>query len=304
MLLDNLELDEEIKKVRKKYKSDRIDISFGELVNLYKEDELIIRPEYQRYYRWKDEQKTAFIESLIIGIPIPPIFVFEKSDGKWELIDGLQRVTTIISFLGELKKENLIELTHNETKIINKWQLIKTDFISSWENTSYKDLEPKYQRNLKRATCRVEILKSENEESENIKYELFKRLNSGGSKLTPQEIRNAIYRSDNGFNKLLEKILTNKKFKKLVNFTEKEKSEFYDQEVILRVFAYSQYTSENIKNKMELHLDNFMKEISNKDRNTIEKYEKDIITTIDLLDKLEIKNLFQRKTKRNVPVIS
>jgi uncharacterized protein with ParB-like and HNH nuclease domain len=83
---------------RTRLSTDRLDISFGELINLYKNKELIIRPEYQRLFRWSESQKTALIESILLSIPIPPIFVAEDKDGIWELIDGLQRVSTFISF--------------------------------------------------------------------------------------------------------------------------------------------------------------------------------------------------------------
>src|SRR5690606_33664892 len=98
-------LQNEISLERERLSSDRMDISFGELINLYKNDELIIQPEYQRLYRWNIKQKTAFIESILLGIPIPPIFVAEDTEGIWELVDGLQRVSSFISFFGELKDD-------------------------------------------------------------------------------------------------------------------------------------------------------------------------------------------------------
>lgn len=78
-------LDTEISHERDRLSSDRMDISFGELINLYKGQELVIRPEYQRLFRWNQKQKTALIESILLGIPIPPIFVAEDKNGIWEL---------------------------------------------------------------------------------------------------------------------------------------------------------------------------------------------------------------------------
>ena len=68
-------LEQAVSDERRRLSSDRLDISFGELINLYKNDELIIRPEYQRLFRWSETQKTALIESILLSIPIPPIFV-------------------------------------------------------------------------------------------------------------------------------------------------------------------------------------------------------------------------------------
>ena len=119
--VDNLDekvtlLEDAVSKERKRLSSDRLDISFGELINLYKNNELIIRPEYQRLFRWSESQKTALIESILLSIPIPPIFVAEDKNGVWELVDGLQRVSTFISFFGELKEDEWkFECQNNET---------------------------------------------------------------------------------------------------------------------------------------------------------------------------------------------
>jgi uncharacterized protein with ParB-like and HNH nuclease domain len=102
-------LEKGISNERKRLSSDRLDISFGELINLYKNKELLIRPEYQRAFRWSISQKTALIESILLSIPIPPIFVAEDKDGVWELVDGLQRISTFISFFGELDN-NVLEI--------------------------------------------------------------------------------------------------------------------------------------------------------------------------------------------------
>lgn len=92
-------LDSSIQLQRSRITADRMDVSFGELMNMYTNNELIIRPEYQRFFRWDFVQRSALLESILLGIPIPPIFVAEDEDGVWEIVDGLQRISTIISFL-------------------------------------------------------------------------------------------------------------------------------------------------------------------------------------------------------------
>lgn len=76
-----------------------VDFSFGELVNQHKDDEIIIRPEYQRLFRWTNAQRSRLIESILLGLPIPPIFLIESSEGVLELIDGLQRISSVLQFL-------------------------------------------------------------------------------------------------------------------------------------------------------------------------------------------------------------
>ena len=71
-------------------------------MNLYQSGEMNINPNFQRMFRWNPEQKTRFIESILLGIPIPPIFVSQREDGTWDLIDGLQRLSTMFEFAGML----------------------------------------------------------------------------------------------------------------------------------------------------------------------------------------------------------
>ena len=95
-----MSIQQEIADARQKIVKDGFDMSIGELIRIYEKKELIINPVYQRSFRWDESRKTRFIESLILGIPIPPIFVFTDEDGRWELIDGLQRLSTMFQFAG------------------------------------------------------------------------------------------------------------------------------------------------------------------------------------------------------------
>jgi uncharacterized protein with ParB-like and HNH nuclease domain len=94
---------EEINSAQRLVKTDAYQMSLGEIVSMYEAKEIIIHPEFQRLFRWNASQKSKLFESLLLGIPLPPIFVFEKEDGKWELIDGLQRLSTILEFMGVLQ---------------------------------------------------------------------------------------------------------------------------------------------------------------------------------------------------------
>ncbi|MGD0586545.1 MAG: DUF262 domain-containing protein, partial [Oryzomonas sp.] len=88
-------IDQRIGEVR----TESIDFSFGEIVNLYSDKELIIQPDYQRLFRWSVEQRSRLIESILLELPIPEIYIIENEDGVFELIDGLQRLSTVIQFI-------------------------------------------------------------------------------------------------------------------------------------------------------------------------------------------------------------
>jgi len=97
-----MSLEKEIEAARRKVNTDQYAMSIGEIVTMYEKDELVINPSFQRLFRWEEHQKSKFLESILLGIPIPPIFVFETDKGQWELIDGLQRLSTILEFMGLL----------------------------------------------------------------------------------------------------------------------------------------------------------------------------------------------------------
>ncbi len=93
-------LEKQIAALRKEINTDRLSMSIGELQSLYEKGELDIHPKFQRVLRWSDAQKTKLIESLVLRIPIPPIFVAQDESGRWDVVDGVQRLGTIFEFWG------------------------------------------------------------------------------------------------------------------------------------------------------------------------------------------------------------
>lgn len=241
------QLEDEILKGRNSLSADRLDMSFGELMNMYSNSELVIDPEFQRLFRWDIDQRTRFIESLLLGIPIPSIFVAEDRDGKWEIVDGLQRLSTIFSFFGMLK--------HTPEK--NDWALEVGDVISSLSGLKVSDLPIKYQLNIKRSVCRIEVVKWDS--NYDMRYELFNRLNTGGSPLTDQEIRNCIFRGISiEFTNLIKDLASNQLFVDLIQPTQKQKDELYLDELVLRFFSLYQNYSE-VDKKLSEHMTEYMK---------------------------------------------
>lgn len=259
-MVSNL-IETKITELRNNLKTDRLDMSFGELMNLYQDNVLVIQPEYQRAYRWKDEQKTRFLESILLGIPIPPIFVAEDNDGKWELIDGLQRVSTILSFFGLLK---------NDVKTKNFFKLTSSDLIEDMLNGINIDTLPtKLKLTIQRAVCRVEILRWDS--NLDMRYQVFNRLNTGASPLEPQEIRNCIFTGK--FNSLLQELAQNEDFKNLINPTDRQIDEMFLEELVLRFFAfYDNYNELVIEKSIQDFLSSYMKNINK----SIEKLELNI----------------------------
>ncbi len=111
----NKKLINEIEQKRTYFKTDNYPMSIGELSNLYKNKEILLRPEFQRLFRWSHLQRVKLIESILLGIPVPDIFVYQDENGIWEIVDGLQRVSTILQFMGLLENEERLQL--NSTSI-------------------------------------------------------------------------------------------------------------------------------------------------------------------------------------------
>ena len=226
-------------------------MSFGELMNMFEDGELFITPEYQRVFRWSNFQQTRFIESVILGIPIPPIFVAEDNDGKWEVVDGLQRISTIFAFFGLLEK---LPEKNNST-------LTPGELVPELEGITLDTMPLKLKTTIKRSVCRVEIVRWDS--VEDIRYELFNRLNTGASPLSDQEIRNCIFRSYAvDLNKVLREVASVQEFLELISPSEPKKEQMFLEELTLRFFAFKHLTEE-FKTTVPQFLTEFMKSVSN-----------------------------------------
>ncbi len=103
---NNNDLSELLDTKKKNVKVENLSMALSEINSMYRDNELVIRPEYQRLLKWTPKQKTLLIESVLLGLPLPSVFVSVDDAGKWEIVDGLQRLSTIFDFMGGLKEED------------------------------------------------------------------------------------------------------------------------------------------------------------------------------------------------------
>ena len=185
-------------------------------------DGVNLRPEYQRRLRWTNKQKSLLIESLLLNIPVPPVFFYENDLARYEVMDGQQRLNAIKEFLN------------------NQFPLRGLQIISSLNGRTYSKLPPRIKRNLDRASISAIVLLQESQGK--IKkagssrfYELrrfvFERLNTGGKRLSAQEIRNAIYGGE--FNDLIVRLSRNELFTRIWGippYTKADPSDYYEEE--------------------------------------------------------------------------
>ncbi|XAK36047.1 DUF262 domain-containing protein [Campylobacter coli] len=287
-----MDLEIQIEDKRNLLRADRLDMSFGEIISNYEEDNLIIQPSYQRSFRWNDYQKTRFIESVLLGIPIPPIFVAEdKDNGKWELIDGLQRVSTILSFFGLLKENGKID------DRLNKFKLLEGEILTELKDKNIDSFPLKLQLTIKRFVCRVEILRWDT--NSEIKYQLFSRLNTGGEALKEQEIRNCIYRGD--LNDLINNLAENKDFKDVIGATERQEKEMYLSELVLRFMAFYYRHNDLIfktSGSIQGFLSDFMRSNMEKNQDDFYQVKQVFLNVISYLNENKLSDLFRDNRAR------
>ena len=286
-------LQEEIDSKAKEIHSDSYPMSIGEIVSIYSDEELDIHPDFQRFYRWSLQQKSRLIESILLGIPIPSIFVAQRDDGVWDVVDGLQRLSTIFEFMGILKDA--------EGNVLPQLKLSATRYLPSLENKVWDSddesisLTQTQRLIVKRSKLQIQIVKKESDKD--TKYELFQRLNTGGTRLSDQEVRNCLLvMIDKDFFTWLKELADNPAFQNCISVSERATNERYDMELVLRFLVYRYTDSSEISRSTELNelLTNRLIEFSEK--NIFDRtQEKEIfVKTFELLNEALGDNTFRK----------
>lgn len=218
---------------RREISSDNLSMSIGELLNLYKDQELDIHPEFQRIFRWSIQQKSRLIESLLLGIPLPSIYVSTNERGIWEVIDGVQRLSTIFEFMGELRGP----ISDESEEFCGKpaIALEGTKHLPELSGVTFGGLDQTLKLEFKRTRLDVKILSRETQGTGKGKFDLFERLNTYGQPLSPQELRNCILVSLNpDLFRWLKKLSENEDFRACLMLSDAQLQEKYDMDLALR----------------------------------------------------------------------
>lgn len=227
-------------------------MSVGELISLYTDEEINLEPAFQRVFRWSEQQETNFIESILLGYPIPAIFVLQRQDGIWDVIDGVQRLSTIYHFVGILKNSENGGL-HSPLKL--KKSKILTGLEDKYYNCKNKDecLDNASRIDFKRSIIPVIVMKHNSEKRS--KFELFKRLNTGGSHLSDQEIRNAlILMSNEDVYKKLSSYCEKDYFQDFLSLSDTKSNTRMDMDILTRFLVMRNYPNiESVKNSEDIN---------------------------------------------------
>jgi hypothetical protein len=229
-------LKEEIDEAKRTVNTDTVQITIGEVSNMYTSRELNILPDFQRLFRWTNERKSNFVESILIGIPIPPVFVYENEDGTWELIDGLQRTSTLLEFMGVLKDV--------DTNEIRRSQLQKTKYLPSlqglvWEKKAENEvqIDKALQLFFRRARVDFQILKHPSDPK--TKFDLFQRLNRGGAYANEQEVRTcSMVLANAEFTQMIRQFAQREDVCSIFQINKEQKATQRDIEYIVRLIVH------------------------------------------------------------------
>lgn len=254
------EINEKYKKGEVRIITEQARYPLNTIVNMVNSDDYILNPEFQRRHRWDVTRKSRLIESFIMNVPIPPIFLYEREYSLYEVMDGLQRLTAISQFYEDkFYLQDLVE-----------WKELNGLKYSKLPEQIKKGIDRRY---ISSIILLQETAKSETE-ANRLKQLVFERINSGGEKLKPQEIRNALFPGK--LNNLTISLSRNGNFCKLWGIPEPDSIEIEtgqsrqevienkyfkdmsDAELVLRFFAYRQIDQWQ-GNTMEFFLDEFLK---------------------------------------------
>lgn len=207
---------------------------------------IVLDPDYQRNYVWKNDKASLLVESILLNIPIPVIYASEDYEGKWIIVDGLQRLYSLKRFFND------------------EFKLTGLETLSELNGKKFSNLEPFVKNKLERGELRIIVL--QNDSDENIQFDIFMRLNRGSVTLNEQEMRNCLYRGT--LNSLIKEIANNNEYVKKV-FPITKTNRMVTNELILRYLAISEnYNKEsgsllNYDGRIKNCLNNFMKEYQN-----------------------------------------
>lgn len=245
--------------------TDKKDLTLSQIKEMFDDGDIISQPDYQRDYVMDEKTASRLIESVLMNIPIPTVYLCEESDGRLSIIDGQQRMTSFVKFLK------------------NEFSLRGLEELNDLNGKKYADLEKALQRTLKSCTLNSIILTKESQE---LKYEIFARLNQGSIRLKPQELRNCIYRGS--LNDLLEEIASNNRILKDLFIDENKRKNY--QEYILRFFALRNF--QEYSSSMNKTMNNFMAMYQNADEDKIKELKDLFNRTVDIIKQVFGNNAF------------
>jgi hypothetical protein len=280
---------DEVEKHRSDIETDSYTVTWKELLNQYRDGDVQIRPDYQRLFRWDIDQQTQYIESLLLGIPTPPVFFAQNEDGKFEVIDGLQRISTLLKFFANertpsgqdgMDQEDL-DTDVEDNDISKPTTLLRGRILPSLEGGTSLNLPETLIRAIKYS--RLTIILIEQGSKRRARYEVFRRLNRFGSILSDQEIRNCTARLlGTTFPDALRKLAKEPIIRSVLALSDESRRKMGVEEALLRLLAFN-FSKEQLRHEIREYLDEFMEYASEGNFEITPKVNERIIKTFEMI---------------------
>ncbi len=271
---------ETAQEARNRIFTDQSDPEIDSLYNKWKRGRLNIQPDFQRQFVWDSAKSSRLIESALLDIPLPVVYISQEQDGKEYVIDGQQRLTSFFSYIdGSFPSGSDFRL--NGLKVFPELNRKK-----------FSELNEELQDKVR--YCKLRTITFRKESDANLKFEIFERLNTGSVSLNDQELRNCIYRGP--YNHLLRELAADPDFMRMMGLSKPDKR-MKDVELVLRFAAFHHQTYLNYKPPMRMFLNREMKQqqfISDKDAAKLRVAFKN---TLQIINSLLGKNAFKRYYK-------
>jgi hypothetical protein len=252
------------------------DLSINTLVEQWNDETLQI-PDFQREYVWDNAKASRLIESLLLNIPIPTLYFSETEDAKYQIVDGHQRVYSVVRYLD------------------NQFALSGLRIQSEFKGTRFFKLPPREQRFLKTRTMRAIVIQADSHPS--MKFEVFERLNTGGLALNAQEIRNAIYHGS--FNDLLRSLEHDDAYRSALG-VQRVRKRMVDRELVLRFFGL-RYALPSYRTPLVRFLNDFMRDNRNPPPEWLEEKRQCFQRTVELVHEVFGSSAFRVSDRRGKP---
>ena len=270
------------------------DMTFRELITMYEEGDLE-KPEMQRKYVWDKNEASRFIDSILLGLPVPSIFLAKTDDEKRLIVDGYQRIMTVFDFVkrgvfgGDGKSFSL-----SNSDIIN----------ARWRGKTFQELQPEEQRKIRNSPIHAIVFEQKEPKDDTGMYQIFERINTSGRSLKPQEIRNCVYHGK--FNKLLLELNKYEAWRNIFKRSD-EDSRMLDVELILRMFAFAYLSKQKEAEQKQInlvkYLNVFMKRNGNFNIVSEDELQTQFKEIFDFLDDSFDDNLFRNGKKSDNDIV-
>lgn len=254
-----MSLDDQISEHRAEIRTTQWSVSIGELMSLHDQQRLNINPAFQRFFRWTDTQKTYLVESILLGLPVPPIFLAQDPAGRLEVVDGVQRLSTLLQLRGALTGAPTDEGADASPRTRDPLILEAGQYLTAldglvWDSDVAIALGRDPERVLTEAQrsdilfAKLDATVIQRTSGEQAKYDVFRRLNSYGEPLSPQEMRAALIASQNSAClSWLSELVRTDRASSLLSLSDRFLERQYDVELALRFFYLAETESVRLK---------------------------------------------------------